>query len=178
MAKNFASYAFDTKDLECIEKLLGSDENEMILRKPKRIVTVSSPIKSVAEINLINELYRRKNQIRNLLMFDLAINMGLDLAELFDLKVKDVKDKLYISNGKQKSIPLNDEIRELISQVIEDKEVDALLLLTERNEFRRPDMGRVKSDLKTPLIFDCRKQYNSAHLKELGFEYVCMGKGE
>lgn len=60
-------------------------------------------------------------------MFDLAINTGLDLSELFDLKVKDVKDKLYLSNGKQKSIPLNDEIRELISQVIENKTLPELL---------------------------------------------------
>lgn len=55
---------------------------------------------------------------------------------------------------------------------------DALLLLTEWNEFRRPDMDRVKSALKTPLIFDGRNQYNANRIAQRGFEYVCMGKGE
>lgn len=90
-------------------------------------MVVSSPIKRVAEINLIKDWYRRKNQIRDLLLFELAINTGLDLAELLELKVKDVKDKLYLSNGKQKSIPLNDEIRELIAYAIEDKSLSELL---------------------------------------------------
>lgn len=79
------------------------------------------------EINLIKDWYRRKNQIRDLLMFDLTINTGLELVALFNLKVKDVKDKLYISNGKQKSIPLNDEIRELIQQVIKNKTLSEFL---------------------------------------------------
>lgn len=79
-------------------------------------MVVSLPIKSIEEINLIKDWYKKKNQLRDLLMFELAINTGLDLVDLLNLKVKDVKDKLYISNGKQKTIPLNDEIRELITQ--------------------------------------------------------------
>lgn len=90
-------------------------------------MVVSSPIKSIEEINLIKDWYKKKNQLRDLLMFELAINTGLDLVDLLNLKVKDVKDKLYISNGKQKTIPLNDEIRELISQVIENKTLSDFL---------------------------------------------------
>lgn len=52
---------------------------------------------------------------------------------------------------------------------------DALLLLTEWNEFRRPDMDKVKNLLKTPLIFDGRNQYNAERIRQRGFEYVCMG---
>ena len=85
------------------------------------------PIKSVEEINLIKDLYRRKNRIRDLLMFLLAINTGLDLIELLNLKVKDVKDKMYLSNGKQKAVPLNAEILGLIKQVIDGKKVSDYL---------------------------------------------------
>ena len=53
---------------------------------------------------------------------------------------------------------------------------DAMLLLTEWNEFRRPDMDKIKSILKTPVIFDGRNQYNEKRLKEMGFEYICVGK--
>ncbi len=57
------------------------------------------------------------------------------------------------------------------------QDADALLLLTEWNEFRHPDMDRVKSLLNQPLIFDGRNQYNPERIEQRGFEYICMGKG-
>lgn len=53
---------------------------------------------------------------------------------------------------------------------------DAMLLLTEWNEFRRPDFDKMKSLMKTPIIFDGRNQYNGARLIERGFDYSCVGK--
>ena len=55
---------------------------------------------------------------------------------------------------------------------------DALLLLTEWNEFRRPDFDKIKQYLKQPVIFDGRNQYNPKRLAERGFEYICIGKPE
>ena len=53
---------------------------------------------------------------------------------------------------------------------------DALLLLTEWNEFRRPDFERIKMAMKTPIIFDGRNQYDAKRLKEKGFTCVQTGK--
>ncbi len=53
---------------------------------------------------------------------------------------------------------------------------DCMLLLTEWNEFRRPDFDKIKELMKSPIIFDGRNQYNPQRLKERGFEYHCMGK--
>lgn len=53
---------------------------------------------------------------------------------------------------------------------------DALLLLTEWNEFRRPDFDRMKNLLKTPIIFDGRNQYNKERLQSRGFECIQIGK--
>lgn len=53
---------------------------------------------------------------------------------------------------------------------------DCLLLLTEWNEFRHPDFDKIRSLLKTPLIIDGRNQYNKKQLKNLGIDYVCIGK--
>lgn len=53
---------------------------------------------------------------------------------------------------------------------------DCLLLLTEWNEFRRPDFEKVKTLLKNPIIFDGRNQYNHDKITEYGFEYYCIGK--
>jgi UDPglucose 6-dehydrogenase len=54
---------------------------------------------------------------------------------------------------------------------------DALILLTEWKEFRSPDFDEIKSQLKNPVIFDGRNQYNAFNIEEKGFEYVQIGKG-
>ena len=73
-------------------------------------------------------------------------------------------------------------------QVLEDKATycssayhaleaaDALLLITEWNEFRNPDFVRVKKALKSPVIFDGRNIYNPTQLKEQGFTYYGIGR--
>ena len=51
-----------------------------------------------------------------------------------------------------------------------------MLLLTEWNEFKRPDYDKMKSLLKTQIIFDGRNQYDAKRLIEKGFEYYQIGK--
>jgi UDPglucose 6-dehydrogenase len=54
---------------------------------------------------------------------------------------------------------------------------DALLILTEWNEFRRPDFERMRSLLRQPVVFDGRNIYDPPRLRELGFTYYGMGRG-
>lgn len=56
------------------------------------------------------------------------------------------------------------------------RNADALVLLTEWKEFRSPDFEEMKTQLKTPVIFDGRNQYNTFNLEEKGFEYYQIGK--
>lgn len=56
------------------------------------------------------------------------------------------------------------------------KNANALLLLTEWNEFRRPDFEKIKSLMAAPLIFDGRNQYNAERLKDKGFVYYQIGR--
>ena len=53
---------------------------------------------------------------------------------------------------------------------------DALIILTEWNEFRRPDMERIKGLLKQPVIFDGRNLYEPNRMQEKGFEYYLIGR--
>ena len=59
-------------------------------------------------------------------------------------------------------------------EVLQD--ADALILLTEWKEFRSPDFVEIKQQLKNPIIFDGRNQYNAFNLEEKGFEYYQIGK--
>lgn len=56
------------------------------------------------------------------------------------------------------------------------KGVDALLLITEWNEFREPDFQKMKSLMKTPVIFDGRNIYEPDMIKEAEFQYYCIGR--
>lgn len=53
---------------------------------------------------------------------------------------------------------------------------DALVVVTEWNEFRRPDFERMRSLLKKPVIIDGRNIYEPARMKTLGFEYRSIGR--
>jgi len=52
---------------------------------------------------------------------------------------------------------------------------DALVLVTEWNEFRRPDFEAVKAALKAPVVFDGRNIYSRATLERIGFTYYGIG---
>ena len=54
--------------------------------------------------------------------------------------------------------------------------VDAMLLITEWPQFRRPDFDKLKVLLKNPVIFDGRNQYEPDAMKNLGFKYFCIGR--
>jgi UDPglucose 6-dehydrogenase len=56
------------------------------------------------------------------------------------------------------------------------KGADALLIVTEWNEFRHPDFDRIKSLLKAPLIFDGRNLFAPAQMSALGFTYYGIGR--
>jgi UDPglucose 6-dehydrogenase len=53
---------------------------------------------------------------------------------------------------------------------------DALIIVTEWNEFRRPDFARMKKLLKAPVIFDGRNLYEPSQMEQHGFTYSSMGR--
>jgi len=53
---------------------------------------------------------------------------------------------------------------------------NALVLVTEWNEFRRPDFGAIKNALKEPIVFDGRNIWTRETLEKLGFTYHGIGR--
>jgi UDPglucose 6-dehydrogenase len=56
------------------------------------------------------------------------------------------------------------------------RDADALVIITEWNQFRALDMEKVKSLLKSPKIADLRNIYEPKDMRELGFDYVGVGR--
>tara|TARA_R110002072_G_scaffold235480_7_gene393061 strand:+ start:2093 stop:3394 length:1302 start_codon:yes stop_codon:yes gene_type:complete len=55
-------------------------------------------------------------------------------------------------------------------------DADALILVTEWNEFRRPDFDAIKAALKQPTIFDGRNIWPRESVEQLGFNYAGIGR--
>jgi UDPglucose 6-dehydrogenase len=53
---------------------------------------------------------------------------------------------------------------------------DALVVVTEWNEFRDLDLKKVKKLLKLPNIIDGRNIYEPEEMKKMGFRYICVGR--
>ena len=55
---------------------------------------------------------------------------------------------------------------------------DGVVILTEWNEFRALDLGRMKAALKTPLMVDLRNIYHPTMMADAGFRYVSVGRAD
>ncbi len=53
---------------------------------------------------------------------------------------------------------------------------DALAIVTEWNEFREPDFDKMRTLLKSPVVFDGRNIYAPEHMRALGFTYFSIGR--
>ncbi|MDB4876298.1 MAG: nucleotide sugar dehydrogenase [Gemmatimonadetes bacterium] len=53
---------------------------------------------------------------------------------------------------------------------------DALVVVTDWNEYRHPDFTRIKATLRRPIVIDGRNLYSLERMAELGFTYHSMGR--
>jgi UDPglucose 6-dehydrogenase len=56
------------------------------------------------------------------------------------------------------------------------KGADALAIVTEWNEFRRPDFERMRSLMRTPIVFDGRNLFTAEQMAQHGFTYYSIGR--
>ncbi len=57
------------------------------------------------------------------------------------------------------------------------RDSDALIVITEWNEFKQLDLERIRTDMKTPILFDGRNVYDPSEVRSLGFAYRGVGRG-
>lgn len=72
--------------------------------------------------------------------------------------------------GLDKIITLHDDNYDAL------KGSDGLILVTEWLEYREPDFEKMKSMLNRPVVFDGRNVYNPKKMRDMGFEYFCIGR--
>jgi UDPglucose 6-dehydrogenase len=53
---------------------------------------------------------------------------------------------------------------------------DGLFVVTEWNQFRKPDLARIRKAMRTPVVFDGRNVFDPTAIRELGFTYYGVGR--
>lgn len=100
---------------------------------------------------------------------------------LNELAAKGARFKVYDPEAFREAKIRLDNIRDRITYCPNEYEAmedcNALIILTEWNQFRNLDMRRVKSLLKQPILFDFRNIYKRNEMEELGFKYFGTGQG-
>jgi UDPglucose 6-dehydrogenase len=85
-------------------------------------------------------------------------------------------DPKAVNEAKEHYLKEVQNIKYVVSKYDVLRDSDALVLLTEWKEFRSPDFEEMRTQLKTPIVFDGRNQYNTFNLEKKGFEYYQIGK--
>ncbi len=97
-------------------------------------------------------------------LIDLLVNKGASATvydpEAIETSKAILKDKIVYAENSYKAL----------------ENADALLIITEWNEFRTPDFNKIKSMLKQPVIFDGRNLYDPKKMKEINFTYYSIGR--
>lgn len=86
-------------------------------------------------------------------------------------------DPIASNEAKKWLADINDKITYCENEYEAIEECDALIIITEWNQFRKLDLARVKTLLKQPYFFDMRNIYRHESMDSLGFMYYGMGQG-
>jgi UDPglucose 6-dehydrogenase len=84
--------------------------------------------------------------------------------------------RAYDPVAKSEAMKLLPEIVYAEDEYAAVKDADALVFVTEWNQFRALDMTRIRDLMKTPKVADLRNIYEPEDMRELGFEYTGVGR--
>ena len=168
LIKTSSDYGYEAKILKAVENV-NTEQKQVI---PSKIVKRfgkdlsgktfavwglafkpnTDDMRMSAAITIINQLTERGAKVR-----------AYDPKAENEAKLCYLKDNAHVDYCESKYTTLVD--------------ADAMILVTERKEFKQPDFEEMKHRLKTPIIFDGRNQYDQFQLEDMGFEYYQIGVG-
>lgn len=107
---------------------------------------------------------------------DMRFAPSIDIIS--ELQREGAKIKAYDPEAAEKSKSMLNNIEYCSNPYDAAKDADALVILTEWDEFKALDMKKIKSAMKHPLIIDGRNIYNPEEIRKEGFTYMSIGRGD
>jgi len=146
-------------------------------------------VNETRKINMVKKIKKAINFIENKTIAVLGITFKPNTDDMREspslvivpelLKVAkniNVYDPIGMNNAKNMS-EFNGVIwKENTFSCIEN--TDAIVIITEWNEFRALDLNKVKEFLNEPIIIDLRNIYKHDSMKEAGIKYISVGRGD
>lgn len=75
-----------------------------------------------------------------------------------------------LGNGRENLVYASDQYEAV-------RDADALLVLTNSDEYTRPNLGRLRGLMKSPIVFDARSIFDPKEMQQAGFYYAGIGRG-
>lgn len=134
-----------------IQKALGDVKGKQLAILGLSFKPNTDDMREAPSITIINELYKKGAKFR---VYDpIAVKEA-------KWRLKDMEDRIIFCEDEYETL----------------KQSDALVIITEWNQFRNLDLDRVKKDLKQPIFFDLRNIYERAYMEKRGFVYFAVGQ--
>lgn len=131
-----------------IEEKMGDMKNKIVGILGLSFKPNTDDMRDAPAVVIVNELLKRGTRIK-----------------AFDPVAMDEAKKIFLS-----------KIEYCSDSYETAKDSDAIVFLTEWNEFREIDFVKIKKLLKNKLVFDLRNIFEPEKIKKLGFEYVGVGR--
>ncbi|CUU07110.1 UDP-glucose dehydrogenase [Candidatus Kryptobacter tengchongensis] len=170
------------KDIKALMKMW--EKNGVELKIVKSVYEVNERQKKLI-VEKIKKHFGRELKNKKIAIWGLSFKPKTDdmreapsiviINELLKLGAKiSAFDPVAVPNAKK---IFGDKVKFAKNQYEALKNADALVLITEWQEFREPDFNYIKTLMRTPVVFDGRNIYNPEKLKKLGFIYYGIGRG-
>jgi len=167
----------DTLSLLCTAKKFREDASllEAVIdlnedRVPRFARQITSQLKPVAKkvVGVLGLAFKPNTD-------DLRDAKSLDLIK--ELKKKKALVKVYdpVAMNNARKILKNVEFCKNAYEVA--RGADALVVVTEWNEFKLLNLDKLRQSMRGSLFFDGRNIYSKEKMERAGFQYVCIGKG-
>ena len=166
----------DTLALTCIAKSVGYDlkivkaaieVNEQ--QKKLMVAKIKSTLKSLAgkTIGILGLSFKPDTD---------DMREAASITIINGLQAEGAKIKAFDPVAMEEAKNVLKDIKYCEDAYIVAKDSDALVIITEWNEFRQLDLGKIKELLKSPVIIDTRNIYEPDRMRRLGFTYVSIGR--
>ena len=146
-------------------------------------------VNEARKINMVKKIKKAINFIENKTIAVLGITFKPNTDDMREspslvivpelLKVAkyiNVYDPIGMNNAKNMSEFKGVRWKENTFSCIEN--TDAIVIITEWNEFRALDLNKIKEFLNEPIIIDLRNIYKHDSMKEAGIKYISVGRGD
>ena len=166
----------DTRALHAIANNLNYD-----FKLLKAVIEVNSRQRQIVVDKMMQEMRTLKNKKIGILGLafkqnsdDIRESAAIDIIKI--LLKKGAKIQCFDPRAMENTKKILKEITYCQDEYETANNADALVVLTEWNQFRNLDLNRLKSVMKDNYIFDMKNLYEPEKVKEFGFKYYGIGR--